>query len=151
RRAVLGFHAARSIDQRGRIYAEPEASKAVHAAYPEPIRSWISRHGGLTSRMLLLRGRELAAIYPSCRQTIFLLPLWEKVARIDRCATDEGSLSAFPAASMKASIRGNRPLTPLRCAKRPSPTRGEGKSKSPHISDGQFTIQGMPNWSVHIP
>ncbi len=67
RRAVLGFHAARSIDQRGRIYAEPEASKAVHEAYPAPIRSWISRHGGLTSRMLLLRGRELAAIYPSCR------------------------------------------------------------------------------------
>ena len=67
RRAVLGFHAARSMDQRGRLYAEPEASKAVHAAYPEPVRSWINRRGGLTSRMLLLRGRELAAMYPSCR------------------------------------------------------------------------------------
>jgi hypothetical protein len=67
RRAVFGFHAARSMDQRGRLYAEPEASKAVQAAYPEQIRNWISRHGGLTSRMLLLRGRELAAIYPSCR------------------------------------------------------------------------------------
>jgi hypothetical protein len=67
RRAVLGFHAARSMDRRGRLYAEPEASKAVHDAYPEPIRNWISRHGGLTSRMLLLRGRELTAFYPSCR------------------------------------------------------------------------------------
>jgi hypothetical protein len=67
RRAVLGFHAARSMDGRGKLYAEPEASKAVHEAYPEPIRNWISRRGGLTSRMLLLRGRELAAIYPSCR------------------------------------------------------------------------------------
>ena len=67
RRAVLGFHAARSMDRRGRMYAEPEASKAVHEAYPEPIRNWIARRGGLTSRMLLLRGRELAAIYPSCR------------------------------------------------------------------------------------
>ena len=67
RRAVLGFHAARSMDRRGRLYAEPEASRAVHEAYPEPIRNWISRHGGLTSRMLLLRGRELAAIYPRCR------------------------------------------------------------------------------------
>lgn len=67
RRAVLGFHAARSMDRRGRLYAEPEASKAVHEAYPEPIRNWISRRGGLTSRMLLLRGRELAAIYPRCR------------------------------------------------------------------------------------
>jgi hypothetical protein len=67
RRAVLGFHAARSMDSRGRMYAEPEASQAVLEAYPAPVRNWISRRGGLTSRMLLLRGRELAAIYPSCR------------------------------------------------------------------------------------
>jgi hypothetical protein len=67
RRAVLGFHAARSVDRRGRMYAEPEASKAVQEAYPEPVRNWISRHGGLTSRMIMLRGRELAAMYPRCR------------------------------------------------------------------------------------
>jgi hypothetical protein len=54
RRAVLGFHAARSIDRRGRMY-------------PAPVRGWIRRRGGLTSRLLLLRGRELAAIYPTCR------------------------------------------------------------------------------------
>jgi len=67
RRAVLGFHAARSIDQRGRMYAEPEASRMVLEAYPVAVRDWISRRGGLTSRLLLLRGRELAAIYPTCR------------------------------------------------------------------------------------
>ena len=67
RRAVLGFHAARSIDRRGHMYAEPEASRAVLEGYPAPVRGWISRRGGLTSRMLLLRGRELAAIYPRCR------------------------------------------------------------------------------------
>lgn len=67
RRAVLGFHAARSIDRRGRMYVEPEASQAVLEAYPEAVRGWISRRGGLTSRLLLLRGRELAAIYPTCR------------------------------------------------------------------------------------
>jgi hypothetical protein len=67
RRAVLGFHAARSIDQRGRMYAEPEASQAVLQAYPAAVRGWISRRGGLSSRLLLLRGRELAAIYPTCR------------------------------------------------------------------------------------
>src|SRR5947207_3107727 len=67
RRAVLGFHAARSIDRRGRMYAEPEASKVVLEAYPAPVRGWISRRGGLSSRLLLLRGRELAAIYPTCR------------------------------------------------------------------------------------
>ena len=67
RRAVLGFHAARSVDRRGRMYAEPEASRAVEAAYPAPVRAWIARRGGLTSRLLLLRGRELAAMYPRCR------------------------------------------------------------------------------------
>ena len=54
RRAVLGFHAARSIDRRGRMYAEPEASELVLQAYPAAVRGWIRRHGGLTSRLLLL-------------------------------------------------------------------------------------------------
>ena len=67
RRAVLGFHAARSIDRRGRMYAEPEASEVVLEAYPAAVRGWIRRRGGLTSHLLLLRGRELASIYPSCR------------------------------------------------------------------------------------
>jgi hypothetical protein len=67
RRAVLGFHAARSIDRRGKIYAEPEASRLVLEAYPGPVRDWIIRRGGLTSRLLLLRGKELAAMYRPCR------------------------------------------------------------------------------------
>jgi len=67
RRAVFGFHAARSIDRRGRVYAEPEASQLVLEAYPGPVRDWIVRRGGLTSRLLLLRGRELAAMYRPCR------------------------------------------------------------------------------------
>ena len=67
RRAVLGFHAARSIDRRGRMSAEPEASELVLETYPAAVRGWIRRRGGLTSHLLLLRGRELAAIYPSCR------------------------------------------------------------------------------------
>ncbi|HEV2954703.1 MAG TPA: hypothetical protein VGX95_01175 [Xanthobacteraceae bacterium] len=67
RRAVLGFHAARAVDRRGRIYAAPEATRVVAATYPAPVRAWIRRHGGLTARLILLRGRELAAIYPRCR------------------------------------------------------------------------------------
>jgi len=66
RRAVLGFHAARAVDRRGRVYAAPEATKVVAATYPAPVRAWIARHGGLTSRLILLRGRELAAMYPRC-------------------------------------------------------------------------------------
>ena len=67
RRAVLGFHAARSVDDRGKVYAEPEASKLVLEAYPGPVRDWIVNHGGLSKRLLLLRGRELSAMYRSCR------------------------------------------------------------------------------------
>ncbi len=67
RRAVLGFHAARSIDRRGRVYAEPEASQLVLETYPEGVQSWIRSRGGLTSRLLLLRGHELAELYPRCR------------------------------------------------------------------------------------
>jgi len=67
RRAILGFHAARSVDRRGRFYAEPEASEVVLEAYPAPVRDWISRRGGLTSHLLVLRGRELTAMYRPCR------------------------------------------------------------------------------------
>jgi hypothetical protein len=67
RRAIFGFHAARSIDRRGKTYAEPEASQLVLEAYPAPVRVWIERRGGLTSRLLLLRGRDLMTMYRPCR------------------------------------------------------------------------------------
>jgi hypothetical protein len=67
RRAVLGFHGASSFDHRGRRIHEPEASAAVLEAYPVSIRRWIKRRGGLSSRLLLLRGRELAGMYRRCR------------------------------------------------------------------------------------
>jgi hypothetical protein len=66
-RAILGFHAATSRDWRGRPVYEPEATGVVLSAYPSSVRQWIVRHGGLSSRLLLLRGRELAAMYPRCR------------------------------------------------------------------------------------
>jgi hypothetical protein len=67
RRAVLGFHAARAADARGRLRSEPEATDLVLSVYPEPVRDWIVRHGGLTSRVIYLQGPELAALYPTCR------------------------------------------------------------------------------------
>ena len=66
-RAVLGFHGARSVDTAGRTHAEPESDQRFLSNYPPPVRSWIVRHGGLSSRMLLLRGRELATMYPRCK------------------------------------------------------------------------------------
>jgi hypothetical protein len=67
RRAVLGFHAARAVDmQSGRSYAAPRATAVVLDTYPPPVRRWIQKRGGLSSKVLLLRGRELAAMLPRC-------------------------------------------------------------------------------------
>jgi hypothetical protein len=66
-RAVLGFHAPRWIDRRGRQYAASESTtRVVAATYPSEVRTWIERHGGLKSKPIFLRGRELAALYPRC-------------------------------------------------------------------------------------
>jgi len=67
RRAILGFHAARLVDEFGGEYPAPEATRVVGAAYPAAIRAWIRRHGGLTAEPIFLYGRELAALYPLCR------------------------------------------------------------------------------------
>jgi hypothetical protein len=66
-RAVLGFHAARLVDQEGEEFPAPEATRVVAEAYPAPIRNWIRRHGGLTRRPIFLSGHELTALYPLCR------------------------------------------------------------------------------------
>lgn len=66
-RAVLGFHAARWVDQHGREYSAANETRMLAATYPAEIRAWIQRRGGLNARPLFLRGRELAALYPRCR------------------------------------------------------------------------------------
>jgi hypothetical protein len=65
-RAVLGFHAGQFIDAHGRTRPAPEATRLVAASYPNPVRAWIDKHGGLAAKPIFLRGRELAALYPRC-------------------------------------------------------------------------------------
>jgi hypothetical protein len=65
-RAVLGFHAAWRPTGNGTIGPSPAATQAMFDAYPAEVQNWISSRGGLTPRMLFLRGRELAALVPSC-------------------------------------------------------------------------------------
>jgi hypothetical protein len=67
RRAILGFHAARRLDEGGQLYAAPHETRLLAATYPTPIRSWIERNGGLTEKPLFLRSRQLAAFYRICR------------------------------------------------------------------------------------
>jgi len=68
RRAVLGFHAASYYDDTSRSFVPTRAgTRLVMRIYPPAIRSWIERHGGLTPHLVFLRGRELAALYDTCR------------------------------------------------------------------------------------
>jgi hypothetical protein len=65
-RAVLGFHSPRWIDRQGRQYPAAAETRLFAATYPSPVRAWIDRHGGLKSKPIFLRGRELAAMFPRC-------------------------------------------------------------------------------------
>src|SRR6516164_8057374 len=65
-RAVLGFHAPIVADQYGRKHHSREITRAINATYPPAVRAWIKRNGGLTQNVILLTGRELAALYPRC-------------------------------------------------------------------------------------
>jgi hypothetical protein len=68
RRAVLGFHAASYYDDTRRSFvATRTGTRLVMRLYPPEIRNWIDRHGGLTPRIMALRGRELAALYRTCQ------------------------------------------------------------------------------------
>ena len=67
RRAVLGFHAPRWFDPRtGYTTRAPEATRTVTASYPLGVRAWIKKRGGLTQKVIFLRGNELTALYPRC-------------------------------------------------------------------------------------
>jgi hypothetical protein len=67
-RATLGFHAASYYDDATRELVPTRAgSRLVMRLYPSAIRRWIDAHGGLTPHLIQLRGRELAALYHTCR------------------------------------------------------------------------------------
>jgi len=65
-RATLGFHAAWDPDRRGHVITNREATHMLYSWYPPQIQRWIDKRGGLTPRMLFLRGRALASMYRPC-------------------------------------------------------------------------------------
>ena len=65
-RARLGFHAAWHPGDNGRPVQSREATQLLMDIYPEHVRSWIARRGGLSPRMKFLTGRELSAMYQPC-------------------------------------------------------------------------------------
>jgi hypothetical protein len=67
-RAALGFHAASYYDDASHaLVPTREGSRLVMQLYPAAIRGWIGRHGGLTPKLIVLRGRELTALYATCQ------------------------------------------------------------------------------------
>jgi len=65
-RARFGFHAAWMPDNNGRPVTSPHGTQALWNIYPASVRRWISRHGGLSRKMIFMEGRALSGIVASC-------------------------------------------------------------------------------------
>jgi hypothetical protein len=66
-KATLGFHAAYRPGFLGsRVVNEP-ATRTLMGIYPDAIRQWLARNGGLGSETIYLFGPELFALYRKCR------------------------------------------------------------------------------------
>src|SRR5580700_6218120 len=65
--ATLGFHAAYRPGFLGsRVVNEP-ATRTLMGIYPDAIRQWLARNGGLGTETVYLSGPELFALYRKCR------------------------------------------------------------------------------------
>jgi hypothetical protein len=67
-RARLGFHAAWRLNEVGRQVTSPDGTELLMSTYPQPVRDWIARRGGLSPRLIYLTGNELASMYQVCQQ-----------------------------------------------------------------------------------
>jgi hypothetical protein len=67
RRARLGFHAAWNPGDNGAPVVSTGGTQLLMEIYPQQVRQWINRRGGLTQRMVYLSGRELTSMYRTCR------------------------------------------------------------------------------------
>jgi hypothetical protein len=66
-RAVLEFHRAWVPGPDGSHVASGPGSSILWSNYPADLRVWITKHGGLGSLILDLRGSELSAMFAPCR------------------------------------------------------------------------------------
>jgi hypothetical protein len=68
-RAQLGFHAAWNPDQNGGQVTSAGGTSLLMNHYPQHVRDWIARRGGLSRQMMYLSGSELSSMYASCDST----------------------------------------------------------------------------------
>jgi hypothetical protein len=67
-RARLGFHSAWRPDEAGRPVVSRDGTQLLMTVYPQQVRNWIARRGGLSPHMMYLTGRELTSMYPPCQR-----------------------------------------------------------------------------------
>jgi hypothetical protein len=65
-RARFGFHAAWMPDGDGRPVTSPLGTQALWNLYPNQVRRWITRHGGLSRKMIYMEGSDLGGVVASC-------------------------------------------------------------------------------------
>ena len=78
-RARFGFHAAWMPDLYGNPVTSRLGTKALWKIYPLAVRHWISRHGGLSRKMIYLEGRALEGVVTICER-----PTWRVYLRSNR-------------------------------------------------------------------
>ena len=105
-RARLGFHAAWHPGDDGHPVPSEEATKLLMDIYPEHVRSWIARRGGLTPHMMFLSGRELTAMYRTCD---------DPRAEVHRVGPSPSAIQTPQDASRRAA-RAQTPPPPARTA-----------------------------------
>jgi hypothetical protein len=67
-RARLGFHAAWRPNEFGRHVVSQDGTELLMTNYPQKVRDWIGRRGGLTPRLMYLTGSELESMYSPCKR-----------------------------------------------------------------------------------
>lgn len=65
-KAMLGFHAAWVPDADDQPITSISGTEALWDIYPPQIHRWITRHGGLSRKMIFLYGQQLAKMYRQC-------------------------------------------------------------------------------------
>jgi hypothetical protein len=99
-RARLGFHAAWRPNEFGRQVVSQEGTELLMTAYPQQVRDWIARRGGLTPHLIYLTGSELVSMYSPCRR--------EQNAAAGSTSGSEGVLLRPLTSTFASSRRGGR-------------------------------------------
>jgi hypothetical protein len=99
-RARLGFHAAWRPNEFGRHVVSQDGTELLMTAYPQPVRDWIARRGGLTPRLIYLTGSELASMYSPCQR--------DQNAAAGRPSGSEGVLLRPLTSTFASSRKGGR-------------------------------------------